>query len=532
MDCIWLHGTPLEALPQIEHRRLVGLITLADQIVRRQHIGYSGNFSFREDPRELARQLGLDALQVARCTQELHDQVRQRAESLGLDDEASREGLLASIQRANDMLGRLNVMLDEKSRRAARHGRLLETISRFHESAPSADSAVLVLGAVVTSAASLLGDVFYAGVLQPGDSEPWIVYHFDASGRVQSSHAVRPPEAWADLAGIDGQGAGSSGSLLPWLEEAVAPGCEPREARMLPLPGPKGTAALLLHDRPTIPPDAELAPITKTWGASLAAAAHQERTRRLGEDLAQANRALTEAQEALLRHESMARLGEMAAGAAHEMNNPLAVICGRAQLLAMALPPSSDESHAARTIVEESHRLSDLITALAEYAEAPEPVKEPTDLATALDDAVRKARHAAHSEVDSRQIRPINLQIQGQLPPMLLDPRQLGVILREILANAMQSSPKTGVTVSARHRTADDMLVVNVADDGVGMDAHTLEHAFDPFFSAKPAGRRIGMGLPLARQFAMGHAGQIELRSTPGEGTVATLLLPLNAHRR
>ncbi|MEM9253407.1 MAG: ATP-binding protein, partial [Planctomycetota bacterium] len=70
-------------------------------------------------------------------------------------------------------------------------------------------------------------------------------------------------------------------------------------------------------------------------------------------------------------------------------------------------------------------------------------------------------------------------------------------------------------------------LLVKVIDDGDGMDGHTLDHALDPFFSNKPAGRRVGMGLPRAGQLAAAHGGRVDLRSELGHGTTATLVLPL-----
>src|SRR5690606_28406874 len=93
--------------------------------------------------------------------------------------------------------------------------------------------------------------------------------------------------------------------------------------------------------------------------------------------------------------------------------------------------------------------------------------------------------------------------------------------------NALGASPKRMVQLTAQHDTQQQRLVIAVTDDGAGMDDYTLSHAMDPFFSAKPAGRQIGMGLPRAKQWAAAHGGDLELRSTPEVGTVATLWVPL-----
>ena len=91
----------------------------------------------------------------------------------------------------------------------------------------------------------------------------------------------------------------------------------------------------------------------------------------------------------------------------------------------------------------------------------------------------------------------------------------------------MQSNPKGAVHLNAFADAESESLVIQVTDDGDGMDGRTLSHAFDPFFSAKPAGRQVGMGLPRAQQLVTAHGGRIDLDSKPDEGTTATLTLPI-----
>ena len=524
-DCIWLHGSPFEHLPKLDHRRMVGLISLADMIVRRKHIGYSGNFSFRENPNDLAVQIGLNPDLVTSATANLHDEVQRRCESMGLDDKPSREMYMQSIQRANEMLGQLNAILDRRSHKAGHQQKLLDTITGFHATARPGRSVQDLLGAVVQSATNLMGKGYYATIFQQRADEPWQLDQFGGDERMIRSKAIEPPHQWRNLATLDADHPTSMGlaNVLPWISDEICDMCDVRNVRMLPLAGSWGTVALLLHDRPDSPTWTEMSPLTHTWGAAVAAALQHDGARRLGEELAEANRTLAEVHDQLLRHETMARLGEMAAGAAHEMNNPLAVICGRSQLLSMSLQPGSDDQQTAQTIVEQSHRLSDLITALSEYAAGPHANREQADISGLLHEAVRRVQ----SDED-KLTAPINLQVQGQIPQGLVDAKQVSSMLRALLANAVQSNPRSGVTIVARHESVENTVMIQVTDDGSGMDDHTLSHAFDPFFSAKSAGRRVGMGLPLARQLAHGHGGQIELRSIQGEGTIATLCLPLD----
>ena len=113
------------------------------------------------------------------------------------------------------------------------------------------------------------------------------------------------------------------------------------------------------------------------------------------------------------------------------------------------------------------------------------------------------------------------------MPAVQLDAEQVRQIVVELITNALQAVPRTGVHVNVRIEPAAAALIIQIADDGHGMDEHTLAHAMDPFFSNRPAGRSVGMGLPRAQQFAAAHGGKIELRSNPGEGTLATVTIPL-----
>jgi len=528
-DSIWLHGTPYDLLPNLDHKRLVGLVSLADMLVRQQHIGYSGNFTFTQNTTTLAEKIGLDPVTLDSVTHSLHEQLAERAQMLGLDDQPSREHYLRSIQNANLALGRLNDALERRSRTAAKQTEVLEAVCAFHETASPGQAVGDVIDAVAASAAKVLGAGFYGALYQPdpGDDtqSPWLVCHYSKEGRPLRRQYIDPPPHSPSLARVDAEQPLSMDlmGLLPWIADYLIDAPDLREVRLLPLTCPWGTVAVLLHDRSSMPPWLQLSALTSTWGATIAAAAQHDGARRLGEELAEANRALAEAQDRLLQHESLAKLGEMAAGAAHEMNNPLAVISGRAQLLTMTLAHQTKEHAAAQTIFEQSHRLSDLITALRLFADPPHPDPRPVDIGALLQSTVDRIRK---KWANKRDCPPILLRIKGELPAVHLDPEQVSDAVGEILINAIQASPRGSVEVSARIDEEDQELSIQVVDDGIGMDEHVLSHATDPFFSAKAAGRRVGMGLTRAQQWIHGHGGRIELRSTPGEGTTATIHMP------
>jgi len=523
-DAIWLHGTAPRSLPDLDHRRMIGLVGIADLVVRRQHIGYSGNHQIAQNLAERAEALDLDPRRIEAATSELHESLERRAAALGLGDTPSRKLFLESIMQANTLLGRLNEQLETKRRQTARQNKAINAVTAFHRAASKQSSNVAdVLGGVVASAANVLGDGRYGIIYQPSGQNDWQISQFTSDGRVTRSQLADPPPGVESLASLGQHDELPVGwmSVLPWLTDYLVGFDDLRSLRMLPLPCAWGTAAVLIHEKGELPAAEQIEALTHTWGAAIAAATQHEGARRLGEQLAEANRELTEAQESLLHHESLARLGEMAAGAAHEMNNPLAVISGRSQLLSMKLPRGSAEQQAAAVVFEQSQKLSDLITALHLFAESPRPKIVRVNLVDVMTRAIRLVREK------NPDAPAIKFNTASRLPVVMTDPSHLAQVLCELIVNAQQSETERSIQITAQIDPLDDRLLVKVKDEGVGMDAHTLEHAFDPFFSAKQAGRQTGLGLARAQRLIEGLDGRIELTSTPGEGTTATVDIPL-----
>lgn len=523
-DCIWLHGSSYDSLPRLEHRRLVGLISLADALVRQHHIGYSGNHVSKPDIADLAAVMELDVEKINGIVPQLFSQLESRAQLMGLDDTPSQQLLLNSIQQANETLGRLNVHLEKRSIEAKSQQQMIEAITAFHDAAAPGRRMQDVLNEVARSAWHALGPGFYAmlcPIESPHGETEWLICQYGEQSQPRHSEVVDPPPHAPDLRTFDPREPLSMAmtSVLPWITDYLLDAPDLRDVRLLPLGCGWGTAAFLLHDQKNTPPWAQMAALTATWGTTIASITQHDGARKLGEDLAEANLALAEAQDRLLHTESMARLGEMAAGAAHEMNNPLAVISGRSQLLAMNLPRDTAEHKAAQTIVEQADQLSNLITSLKLFADPPEPKRYPANIAELFNDALSRLGDT----VDGIEL---SQEIPDDLPAVRIDVEHVGRALDELLNNAAQAGARA-IHLAARLNADGSQLLLDVHDDGCGMDARTLAHAKDPFFSAKSAGRRVGIGLTRAQQLAAAHGGGIELRSRAGEGTVATIVIAL-----
>jgi len=230
-------------------------------------------------------------------------------------------------------------------------------------------------------------------------------------------------------------------------------------------------------------------------------------------------RALEDEFSRTVETEKLAAMAEFAAGAGHEINNPLTVIAGRAQLY---LRDESDPERrrALALISAQAMRVHEMIADLMLFARPPEPEPEPIDAVELLDRVIEESLpDAAAREITLRRIG-------GEGPiPLTADPTQLTVALRALCRNAMEAMGGEGtIELEAEQRGAEVLL--RVADDGPGIPPEERRHIFDPYFSARQAGRGLGMGLSKAWRIVTNHGGRIDVESEPGEGTVFTITLP------
>lgn len=257
-----------------------------------------------------------------------------------------------------------------------------------------------------------------------------------------------------------------------------------------------------------------------------------ERLGRLNHELAESHQRLEQAQTQLAETRSLTRLGEMTAGAAHELNNPLTVISARAQALAGRVREDRDKA-AAEAIVHACDRLTGLIGRLNRIATPPKPRPEPTDLRPLLEEVIKRSklrvaeRDTTGTERNERAAAMIGVKLtiaEGQ-EPARIDAEMLTDALVEVVVNAIESGPRSTIEVRVQGDTDDGRLLIQVIDDGSGMSEHTMDHAVDPFFSQKTAGRQAGLGLALAHRLVQAMGGTLELTSRAGRGTTVSIAL-------
>lgn len=545
-DAIWLHGQLPKALPEnCRNPKLVNLVTLADIVVRQQHLGFSGNHAYTVPVPMLLEAVGLSAKQLEQATARLVSRIEPRAKALGLGEASSEDLYRQALVQANRELGRMTDQLAMKNRRLAVRAKFFEALAGFHdEMRPDAPPAT-VLFAIGQTAISVLDTPAVAAFSFNPAKDAAEVMVISAAGEVLQRGIVEVGglklEAGNEKPTANIQAAASNlptpesgdgpihpaGQELEWVSSTVAPRMGGSSVYWIPMRADGvcigGVIWGATPDEPTRLSTQynELTALAGGWSLALRTCQIREESRILNEQLAEANRRLTSAQEEIMRARMLASVGEMAAGAAHEMNNPLAVISGRSQLLSMQLADANQASHA-KLIAEQAQRLSDIITELMDFAKPTPPKPQSCDLAELIDRALKQAK--ASPELADRRIE---LTMTEQ-PRVLADLAQVSSALAEVLVNAAQATdPRSGsIEVSAAFDRWGGQVVLSIADNGCGMDERTLIRAFDPFYSAKPAGRRRGMGLAKALRWVEGSGGSMRLESKPGQGTRVVIVLP------
>ncbi len=224
-------------------------------------------------------------------------------------------------------------------------------------------------------------------------------------------------------------------------------------------------------------------------------------------------------EEQVRRADRLAAVGELAAGMAHEIRNPLASMSGSIQILKEELETTSEEHRRLMDIVlRETDRLNELITDFLLFARPGQPRREPVDLAAVIDEtaALLGSGRDHQVAVETRLDRP--LVVPG-------DPRELRQVFWNLLVNAVQAMPGGG-RVELRGRHAEPGWVeVTVRDSGEGIAAKDLPRIFDPFFTTKPTGS--GLGLAIVYRIVQSHGGTITVASRPGAGATFTLRFPV-----
>ncbi len=228
-------------------------------------------------------------------------------------------------------------------------------------------------------------------------------------------------------------------------------------------------------------------------------------------------------QQRLMRSEKLAAIGRLAAGIAHEINNPLTSVLTFGSIL---LRKAEDwQRERLDIIVKEATRCRQIVRGLLDFARQSEPKKELSDVNRIIETALTLTKN----QLAKAREKAIGVVKElGVLPAIPVDPNQILEVLVNILINAVDAMPQKGTLhVTSRKVETEPSIEIRIADTGDGISPENLGKIFDPFFTTKEAGKGTGLGLAVSHGIVERHNGTIDVESTIGQGTTFIIRLPL-----
>ncbi len=232
--------------------------------------------------------------------------------------------------------------------------------------------------------------------------------------------------------------------------------------------------------------------------------------------------ALQETQEQLLQKEKLASVGQLAAGVAHEINNPLGSVLLYADILRKETADEDEQQRAdLEMIINEATRCKIIVNDLLNFSRQNEVLAQSTDVNALLQEMADEARkQELYRDVE------IVPELAPELPTIQADPLQIRQVFANLMSNAAEAMPEGGrLTLRTRKGPAPGTITVDVQDSGVGIPEENMKKLFTPFFTTKPIGKGTGLGLAIIYGIVKMHRGQIAVQSEVGRGTTFSITL-------
>jgi two-component system NtrC family sensor kinase len=263
----------------------------------------------------------------------------------------------------------------------------------------------------------------------------------------------------------------------------------------------------------------------------------QDWGRTLEEKVAQATSELQRAQVETARNEKLASVGLLAAGIAHELNNPLTGVLTFSHLVRQELEDGSPEAEDLDLVIQETKRCAAIIRRLLDFAREKTPEKDYADVNQLIEECTQLIKQSA-------QLADIEIvsELTEGLPPVWMDADLVKQVIMNVLVNAQHAIGREGrIRVATRlspncpgvatENAGSPMVKIVISDDGCGIEEENLPRIFDPFFTTKGVGKGTGLGLSVSHGTVEAHRGTIEVESKVGEGTTFRICLPTKSRK-
>ncbi|NLH74075.1 MAG: HAMP domain-containing protein [Verrucomicrobia bacterium] len=226
----------------------------------------------------------------------------------------------------------------------------------------------------------------------------------------------------------------------------------------------------------------------------------------------------------IMESERLAHIGQLAAGIAHEINNPLTGIVTYAHLLLERAKADNGTREFLEKIVKQADRCRDIIRGLLDFARQRKPDKRPSSVNRVLEECISLVENQALFH----NIR-ITRNLASDLPKVFMDPSQIQQVFMNMIINAAEAMNGNGeLKLTTRHLPADGVVEIQFSDTGHGISEEDLDRIFDPFFTTKEVGHGTGLGLAISYGIIKEHKGTITVESQVGKGTTFTIRLPVS----
>jgi len=526
---IWLHHSDTNAISQsIPEAKIAQIVQLADLTARQCNIGQSGSYDSPDLSPTMLQTLAITPEQLEQIRQNLPDQVAEKSRVLGLDSPRPEATYCDIVHTTAAQLAKKHMELSEENRQlqtASSHSDFatdfLLSINSDSEPVDVAENFAVrwqkfyQTGAVCLYLTVPAGAKLLQAVVVDDESQTKAIIL-----NVPAETPPIPQMIAGNFAIVN------AADYTNWLFEQLEVDFDLGQTKLVPLiSGSKTIGAIafeLRHPIETEQLEQNLKAVTSIAAAILDMAFARRNQQRFAEQLAQLLAAVRNSQLQLASTYSLDALAEMASGAAHELNNPLSVILGRAQMLAKN-ESDAEKKRILEQIQQNTNEISAIIDDLMTFAKPPQPRPAQTNVRQMLDEAM----HLAAQKQRAEQL-DIEIDIADGIEDILVDSAQVASAIANIFCNSLESytDGMGPIKVTTVLDNSGDFVKLQISDSGCGMDAETLRKVTQPFFSAKPAGRKRGMGLAHAQRIIQLNKGTLDIASQPGSGTTVIICLP------
>ena len=231
---------------------------------------------------------------------------------------------------------------------------------------------------------------------------------------------------------------------------------------------------------------------------------------------------LQQVQDQLIHAGKMAAIGELAAGVAHEINNPLTGVLTFSSLMLKKVDENHPWKKDLENIVQQTTRCRNIVRGLLDFARQRKPDKKEWDIRTLIEQTLT----LVEKQAPFQNIK-INKEFRGMIPMLFVDGDQIQQVFMNILLNAADAMTENGGTLTIRTELKDGIATVSFTDTGCGIPKEHFSKLFDPFFTTKQTGKGTGLGLAISYGIIQSHSGDIEVESEVGRGSTFRISLPI-----